>query len=100
MPTLNGNGSAGHTTTTTTGEPLYISGVDLDVDAVLESFHRDGYVAIPNLLSPEELEAFREAAESEIACILEADPEREGNRNVGMGGHRYSFGSVQQFPRE
>jgi len=70
------------------------------VAGYLEAFQRDGYVLVPNAVTPDQLALLRTAAEGEIESILAADPDFQGNRNVGLGGRRYSFGSVQQFPRE
>ena len=64
-----------------------------------ETFRRDGYATIPNAVTPEQLQLLRSAAEQEIAQILEADPDRQGNRNQDTGGRRYSIGSIQQFPQ-
>lgn len=71
-----------------------------EVSARLEAFQRDGYVEVPNAVTPEQLAILRGAADAEIREILAADPDFQGNRNVGIGGRRYSFGSVQQFPRQ
>eukprot|EP00192_Tetraselmis_astigmatica_P010480 CAMPEP_0117668286 /NCGR_PEP_ID=MMETSP0804-20121206/11461_1 /TAXON_ID=1074897 /ORGANISM="Tetraselmis astigmatica, Strain CCMP880" /LENGTH=379 /DNA_ID=CAMNT_0005476153 /DNA_START=196 /DNA_END=1336 /DNA_ORIENTATION=+ len=76
------------------------SGIDKSMSSHLEAFHRDGFVAIPNAVTPDQLALLRAAAEDEIEKILESDPNRAGNRNRDRGGLRYSIGSVQQFPRQ
>jgi ectoine hydroxylase-related dioxygenase (phytanoyl-CoA dioxygenase family) len=57
-------------------------------------FHRDGFVAIKNALTPEQLAFARKGAERVIKEQLDADPERKGNR----GNHRYSFGPQHHHP--
>ena len=48
---------------------------------------RDGFVAVKNVLVGKQLRRTQEAADRVIGEIVDADPERVGNR----GHHRYSF---------
>ena len=50
---------------------------------------RDGFVAIKDILKGQKLKRIQDAAARAIQEIVDADPERKGNR----GHHRYSFGS-------
>ena len=50
---------------------------------------RDGFVAIKDILKGQKLKRIQDAADRVIQEIVDADPERKGNR----GHHRYSFGS-------
>ncbi|MFW6039151.1 MAG: phytanoyl-CoA dioxygenase family protein [bacterium] len=62
--------------------------------AASAAFHRDGFVAIADALTDEQLAFARDGAERVIKEQVEADPERTGNR----GSHRYSFGSQLHHP--
>eukprot|EP01051_Picozoa_sp_SAG22_P018493 SAG22_NODE_3129_length_1915_cov_1.469714_3_plen_321_part_00 len=53
-------------------------------------FWRDGFVAIRDVLSPEQVEAMRSGCDKTIRGMMASDGARVGNR----GGHRYSFGSA------
>ena len=50
---------------------------------------RDGFVAIKDILEGQKLKRIQDAAARVIQEIIDADPERKGNR----GHHRYSFGN-------
>lgn len=65
-----------------------------DVDRATRVFHRDGFVAVADALSPDHLERLRRAADEITAALLAADP--EGAVGGGAGGlpHRYSFGGT------
>ena len=63
-----------------------------DVVRATTLFHRDGFVAVRDALSPSALAALRAATDEVLATLLEADP--QGAVGGGAGGlpHRYSFG--------
>ncbi len=65
-----------------------------EVDRATKIFHRDGFVAIKNALTPAQLEFARAGAARVIKEQLDADPERKGNR----GSYRYSFGPQTHHP--
>src|SRR5260370_25582720 len=46
----------------------------MDVQALLEQFHRDGYMTIPDALSPEQVERLQAGVERAFATL---DPEAE-----------------------
>ena len=75
-----------------------IAGLELidpgDVERATETFHRDGFVAIGNVLSTEQLDLLRSGVEDVTNVLLEADP--DGSVGGGAGGlpHRYSFGGT------
>lgn len=76
-------------------EGLDIDLVDAaDVKTAATIFHRDGFVAIQDALTAEQLAFAQAGAQRIIAEQTEADPKREGNR----GHHRYSFGPRTQHP--
>ena len=59
-----------------------------DVERAVKVFHRDGFVVIGDVLTPDQL-AFVKAGVTEVAEeIVALDPEGKGNRMA----HRYSFG--------
>ena len=60
-----------------------------EVERAAKIFLRDGFVAVKNVLVGEQLRRTQEAANRVIGEIVDADPERIGNR----GHHRYSFGN-------
>ena len=59
-----------------------------EIERAVRVFHRDGFVVVRDILTPEQTEFLRSGANEVIADILTLDPERSGNR----GSHRYSFG--------
>jgi hypothetical protein len=59
-----------------------------DIDKAAGIFHRDGFVCVKGVLTPEQLKFAQAGAARVIREMLDADPERKGNR----GHHRYSFG--------
>jgi hypothetical protein len=65
-----------------------------DVTRAAELFHRDGFVAVRDVLPPEQLARLRAAAAEVIETLVAADP--GGAVGGGAGGlpHRYSFGGT------
>ena len=65
-----------------------------DVDRAVTLFHRDGFVAVRDVLEPDRLDRLRAAAGEIIEIIEAADP--HGAVGGGAGGlpHRYSFGGT------
>ena len=65
-----------------------------DVERAATLFHRDGFVAIRDVLPADQLERLRIAAAEVIEQLFIADP--EGAVGGGAGGlpHRYSFGAT------
>lgn len=61
-----------------------------DVERAARLFHRDGFVAVADVLDEAQLAAIRAGCDSVIHDILSLDRNRQGNR----GSHRYSFGSA------
>lgn len=61
-----------------------------DVERARDIFYRDGFVAVRDLLTHQQLSFIREGCDRVIGEIMQLDEERLGNR----GSHRYSFGSV------
>ncbi|MCB1644444.1 MAG: phytanoyl-CoA dioxygenase family protein [Pseudomonadales bacterium] len=59
-----------------------------DPDRAVELFYRDGFVAVENALTPEQLAFLQAGVHREIHKVLTLDETRSGNR----GSHRYSFG--------
>jgi hypothetical protein len=65
-----------------------------EVDRAAKIFHRDGFVAIKNALTPDQLAFARAGAARVIKEQTDADPDRKGNR----GSYRYSFGAQTHHP--
>jgi hypothetical protein len=65
-----------------------------EVTRAAHLFHRDGFVAVSDILQPAQLERLRHAAADVIEMLVAADP--EGAVGGGAGGlpHRYSFGGT------
>lgn len=63
-----------------------------EVEAIVDTFYRDGFVVVQNALAPEQLAALKLACDEEILKLLGKDKTRSGNR----GSHRYSFGSASK----
>ena len=65
-----------------------------EVDRAAELFHRDGFVAVSDVLDAEVLHRVRIAAADVIETLVAADP--DGSVGGGAGGlpHRYSFGAT------
>ncbi len=63
-----------------------------EVERAARIFHRDGFVAVKNVLTPEQLETLRGGCDRVIHDMLANDKNRQGNR----GSHRYSFGSASR----
>lgn len=54
----------------------------------VELFHRDGFVVVANVLTPEQTAFLARGCDEVAAEVLALDAARDGNR----GSHRYSFG--------
>ncbi len=73
-----------------------IKGLELvdptDVKRAADLFHRDGFVAVRDVLAPDQLARMRAAAHKAVADLMEDD--RDCSAGGGAGGlpHRYSFG--------
>lgn len=65
-----------------------------EVDRAATIFHRDGFVAIRDALTPAQLKFAQAGAARVIQEQTDADPERKGNR----GSHRYSFNEQSWHP--
>ena len=65
-----------------------------EVERAAGLFHRDGFVAVREVVGPEQLERLRIAAAEVIETLVAVDP--EGAVGGGAGGlpHRYSFGGT------
>lgn len=65
-----------------------------DVERAVTLFHRDGFVAVRDVLPAAQLDRLRSAAADVIEQLVAADP--EGAVGGGAGGlpHRYSFGGT------
>ena len=61
-----------------------------DVERAARLFHRDGFVAVADVLDADQLEALKAGCDRAIHDMLAHDRHRQGNR----GSHRYSFGSA------
>ncbi|MEZ5557084.1 MAG: phytanoyl-CoA dioxygenase family protein [Pseudomonadales bacterium] len=61
-----------------------------DVERAARLFHRDGFVAVADVLDAGQLSALRTGCDEAIHEMLSLDRTRQGNR----GSHRYSFGSA------
>lgn len=72
---------------------LEVCGPD-EVERTAMLFHRDGFVAVRDVLPDDQLERLRRGATEVIETLVEADP--EGAVGGGAGGlpHRYSFGGT------
>lgn len=71
------------------GLPLY---EPTEVEDIVDTFYRDGFVVVQNALNPEQLGQLKRACDDEILKLLAKDKQRSGNR----GSHRYSFGSASK----
>ncbi|MDP5218905.1 phytanoyl-CoA dioxygenase family protein [Ruegeria sp. 2205SS24-7] len=73
-----------------------IKGLELvspgEVKRATELFHRDGFVAVRDVLTPEQLERMRNAAHEAVADLMEDDPDCSAGGGAGGLPHRYSFG--------
>lgn len=65
-----------------------------DTDRAAKTFHRDGFICVKNVLTPEQLKFAQAGAARIIKEQTDADAERKGNR----GHHRYSFGHQTHHP--
>lgn len=59
-----------------------------DVDGIVATFHRDGFVLVSDILNSEQIRFLAAGCAEVIDEILDLDPENLGNRGTG----RYSFG--------
>lgn len=73
-----------------------IKGLELvapsDVKRAAELFHRDGFVAVRDVLDPARLKRMRDAAHRAVAQLMEDDPDCSAGGGAGGLPHRYSFG--------
>lgn len=73
-----------------------IEGLELvsptDVERAVELFHRDGFVAVRDVLSPQQLDRMRAAAYRNIGALMKDDPDCSAGGGAGGLPHRYSFG--------
>lgn len=73
-----------------------IKGLELvspdDPKRAAELFHRDGFVAVRDVLDPDQLQSLRFAANKAIAQLMEDDPDCSAGGGAGGLPHRYSFG--------
>lgn len=65
-----------------------------DVDRAAELFHRDGFVAVRDVVPPDQLQRIRQAAAEVVETLIEADPEAAVGGGAGGLPHRYSFGGT------
>ena len=63
-----------------------------EVERAVAIFHRDGFVAVRDALTADQVDWLNAGCEREIRNILALDKQRRGNR----GSHRYSFGSASK----
>ena len=62
-----------------------------EVDRATELFHRDGFVAVRNVLSPEQLARMQKATDRVLRNILEKDPDASFGGEAGGLPHSYRF---------
>ena len=60
-----------------------------EIDRATNIFHRDGFVAVKDTMTPEQFALLKVGCDRIIQKQTDADPERKGNR----GSFRYSFGN-------
>ena len=65
-----------------------------DVERATTLFHRDGFVAVRDALTSDQLDRLRSAADEVIAMLVDADPAGEVGGGAGGLPHRYSFGGT------
>ena len=63
-----------------------------EIERAASLFHRDGFVAVRDALTPEQVDWLNMGCEREIRNILAIDKHRRGNR----GSHRYCFGNASK----
>jgi ectoine hydroxylase-related dioxygenase (phytanoyl-CoA dioxygenase family) len=61
-----------------------------EIERAVRLFHRDGFVAVADVLDTAQLAALRAGCDRVIHEMLALDRDRQGNR----GSHRYSFGGA------
>lgn len=66
---------------------LEVVGVD-DVERALQTFHRDGFVVVGDVLSRDQVDMLAAGCDEVVDEIVALDAQHQGNR----GSHRYSFG--------
>jgi ectoine hydroxylase-related dioxygenase (phytanoyl-CoA dioxygenase family) len=59
-----------------------------DVQRAVELFHRDGFVAVSDILNAEQVAILAAGCDEVVKGIVDLDQDHKGNR----GSHRYSFG--------
>lgn len=65
-----------------------------EVERATEIFHRDGFVAIANALTAEQLDLIRGGVADVVDTLHQADPRGEAGGGAGGLPHRYSFGGT------
>ncbi len=65
-----------------------------EVDRATRLFHRDGFVAIADVLTADQLATLRRGVDDIVATLTEADPAGEVGGGAGGLPHRYSFGGT------
>ena len=65
-----------------------------DVERATTLFHRDGFVAVRDALTADQLALLRRAADEVIEMLVAADPAGEVGGGAGGLPHRYSFGGT------
>lgn len=63
-----------------------------EVEAAVRLFHRDGFVAVADILAEDQIKMLKTACEQLVPQIVAADENRIGNR----GAQRYSFGGSSE----
>ncbi len=58
------------------------------LEEIVTSFHRDGFVVVSDILHPEQIEVLQAGCQDVIDEVVSLDQDGSGNR----GAHRYSFG--------
>jgi len=65
-----------------------------DVERATEVFHRDGFVAVADALTSDQLKLLRQGVDDIVGVLTEADPTGEAGGGAGGLPHRYSFGGT------
>ena len=59
-----------------------------DMEGILKAFHRDGFVVVTDVLSPDQIDLLQSGCTEVVNEVMNLDEALKGNR----GSHRYSFG--------
>ena len=65
-----------------------------DVERAVTIFHRDGFVAVRDVLPVDQLDRLRAAAAEVVETLVQADPDAAVGGGAGGLPHRYSFGGT------